>query len=191
MIKEVKKVAQAKKTNKNVSPIMKIINSPISIIVALIILCIGLLIYTRYLVGCNKVYTFYGYTDEFSFFGGTIYEGQTMNYFGDSKVLYTGKDINLSDYELGFYIKDGDNYNAISVMKGYETTSESEVAYASLKDILMGSGLSFTETHKEAQFLSKENMKNIDKLVFRVAGKDKSGKDVDIEVPMTVEKITK
>lgn len=184
-------MAQAKKTNKNVSPISRFINSKTAIIVVLIIFSIGLLIYTRYLVRCNKVYTFYGYTNEFSFFGGTIYEGQTMNYFGDSKVLYTGKDINLSDYELGFYIKDGDDYNAVSVMKGYETTSDDEVAYASLSDILMGSGLSFTETHKEAQFLSKENMKNIDDLVFRVKGKDKSGKDVDIEVPMTVEKITK
>ena len=178
------------------STVWNIINNPISIIVVLILFSIGLLVYSRYLVRCNKVYTFYGYTENFSFFGGTIYEGPLVNYFGDSKVLYTGEDIGLYDYEVGFYIHEDSEYRTIAVMKGYDTSGEDdsskkEVKAASLKQILEGTSFSFTEAHKDAQFLSTDNMKNLDKLVFRVHGKDKDGKDIDIEVPLTTEKITK
>lgn len=188
----VKKEAQNKK-----SVVMSILNSPISIIVVLMLFSIGLIIYSRYLVRCNVIYTFYGYTEDFSFFGGTIYEGPLINYFGDSKVLYTGDDIVLYDFEVGFYIHEDNEYRPIAVMKGYDTTdgeessSKKEVKGASFKDILEGTSFSFTETHKEAQFLSKDNMKDLDKLVFRAHGKDNAGKEVDIEVPLTTEKITK
>lgn len=171
-----------------------ILNSPISIIVVLILFSIGLLIYTRYLVRCNKIYTFSGYSSDFSFFGGTLYEGPNVNFFGDSKVLYTGENVELYDYEVGFYIKYGeDDYSPISAMTGIDTREDdtSKQEGASLKDILSGTDFSFTENHKGAKYLSIKNMENLENLVFRITGKDGEGNSIDMEVPLEVEKITK
>lgn len=197
MRKEAVKMEKKMKTKvkkDNSSFIGKIIYSPYSIVVVLMIFVIVLLMYARYLVRSNSLYTFSGFTEEFSIFGGTIYEGPIINHFGDSKILYTGSDIGLYDFEVGYYIKNGDKYSPISTTKGYDVSEEGDKKnkkLASLKDIIMGTGFSFTETHKEAVFLSEENMSNLDNLVFRVTGKDKNDKLFEIEVPLAIEKVTK
>lgn len=162
---------------------------PYAIIVVLIAFAIGLLAYTRFLAKSDTLYMFAGYEKNFSFFGGTIYEGLNVNYFSDSKVLYTGEDISLYDYELGYYIKDDGEYRPISVTKSHDVKENSKGA--SLKEVLMGTGFSFTETHRDAVFLSKENIDNLDNLVFLIRGKDAKGEEIKMEIALEVDKITK
>ncbi len=170
--------------------IFKIINSPISIIIALAILVIFLLIYSRFLVRATTLYRFSGYTEEFSILNGTIFTNHNINYFGDSKIIYTGDDIKLNNFKVGYYIKDGDDYSVICEYKGSDSMEDEEV-YASIQEIFLNVDLSFTETHKDAEYMSSDNLDNLDKMIFRVTGTDESGEEVNIEVPIDIEKITK
>ena len=60
-----------------------------------------------------------------------------------------------------------------------------------MKKIVAGTSFSFTETDKDAVFLSKENVDNLKNLVFKISGKNKKGDEVKIEIPMVIEKVTK
>lgn len=179
---------QDKKSEKEKITFGKILNSPISIIVALACLVVGLMIYNRFLIGQVNLYVFSGYTNEFSFLSGTIYTSYDINYFGDSKVVYIGEDKTIFDFEAGYYIKNGENYKTIASAKGLESASDKGV---SLKDLIEKSDYSFTEAKKEAEYLSKENIENLDKLVYRIVAKDEKGEAVEIEVPLDIVKVTK
>lgn len=181
--------SQNQQNNKNL--MMRIINSPISIIIVLILFSVLLMIYSRYLVKSTNLYTFSGYKDKFYFMGGSIFIGRDLNYFNDSKVDYSGEDMELYDFELGYYIKDEDVYKEISITEGYEVGEDKEKIGASLKELLAKTTFSFSEVHKEALFLSKDNIELIKNLVFRINGKNKKGESIEIEIPMDVEKITK
>lgn len=176
-----------KHESENESILFKVINSPISVIVALILLVISLMIYTRYLVNSVNLYTFYAYDENFSFLSGAIYTGYDINYFGDSKVIYTGEDVKLYDYTMGYYIKDGSTYYEVSTVKGIDDLEEA----ASLKEIIEKTSFSFTETHKDANFLSKKAVENIDNLVFKISGFEEDKEEYILEIPLEVEKISK
>jgi len=170
--------------------IFKVINSPISIIIALALLVVGLMLYSRFLVKATTLYRFSAYTEDFSIINGTIFTNHNLNYFGDSKVIYTGEDMKIYDFKVGYYIKNDDKYTTIGEYKELDTANDEGVS-ASLKEILLNMDLSFTETHKDAEYMSEENIKNIDKMVFRITGKDKDDKDINIEIPVDIEKVTK
>ncbi len=190
MVKTTEKVENQTKKNER-SIVGRIFGSPYTIIVVLMIFIVALLVYAKVLMRSNKVYTYSGYTKDFSFFGGAIYEGPIVNYFGDSKVLYTGEDETLYDYEVGYYIKYEDGYEPVSIAKSRATTEDGSTKGASLKEIVGGTTFSFTETHKDAKFMSRENMENLENLVFRIVGENEDGEEISYEVPMTIEKITK
>lgn len=179
-------VVKVKETKQ--SKISKFFSSPIPIIVALVLLVIGLLIYSRYLIKSVTLYNFSGYSEEFSILNGTIYTSRDINYFGDSKIVYTGKDIELHDFEVGYYIKDGDEYNVITKVEPLSSEEETSI---SLVELLNTMDFSFTEAHKDAMFLSDENINNLDNMIFRISGKDKDEKTVDIQVEIEVQKVSK
>lgn len=173
--------------------VIKVLNSPNTIIFVLILLVIGLMVYSRFLVNCSHLYSFSGMEGDFWFTNGTIYVGRDLNYFGDSKVRYTGEDVVLYNFEIGYYIKDEDNYREVSIMTGYDVKDDDGKRLgASLVEILSTTNFSFTETHgKEALYLSEENIEKLDNLVFRVKGYDEKDNPVDIVIPLEIAKITR
>ncbi len=186
-----KKKPNLKKESKKVT-FSKIVNSPFSIIVVLIIFSILLMVYNRYLANSTKLYTFSGFEKKYNILNGTIYTSRDINYFGDSKIFYNGEDIKLTSYEMGFYIKKNSSYKEIAVLTSLTKSDTTNLdGAASLKELLQNTNFSFTETSKDAKFMSKENMKAIDNLIFKIRGKDDKDSDVDIEIPLTVEKISK
>lgn len=177
-----------KKTKKNrTNVVINFLKSPHAIFLVLILFIIGLLIYTRFLTKATLLYSFSGYEEDFSILNGTIYVGHEVNYFGDSKIVYTGESLNLKDFEIGYYIKYDDSYEAISVTKKNEDVGDS----IDLKEFLLNTDFSFTETHKDAKFISNKTIDNIDKLVFAVRGKDANDEEVNIIVPLEISKLTK
>lgn len=173
--------------DKKANPLVGFLNSPFSIIAVLIVFVIALLIYTRYLINAPKLYSFSGFTEDISIFNGTIYTNYDINYFGDSKIIYKGVNHKLSEFALGYYIKDGDEY--IKIAEGTSRTDIEEPAF--LKEILSSCDFSFSEVNKDAQYLSLDNMKKIENLVFKITGKTDKSKDFTLEIPLTVEKISK
>ncbi len=174
------------KQNKK-NAIIEVLNSPFSIIIVLIMLVICLLVYIKYMSKSTTLYTFSAFLQDVSVLNGTIYTSRDVNSFGDSKIIYTGKDEKIYDFVIGYYIKSGDGYRSIVEREGREDLKDG----ASLKEILEKSDLSFTEGHKEAKYLSKENIEELNNLVFRVVGKDVKGEEYVFEVPISVEKVTK
>lgn len=172
------------KTNRHHSALFNFFNSPIPIFIALGIIIVVLLVYIKSLYSSVTLYTFGGYNDDITFLNGTIYIGRDINHFGDSKIKYDGKDITLYDFEIGYFIGD---FKLASI----EAEDELKEKGASLKTILENNDFSFTESHIDSKFFSEENIANLDKFVFKIKGKDKKGKEISIEVPLNVNKITK
>lgn len=189
---ELAKKMEKKNQNKNESTLFKIINSPNLIIAVLVLFAIGLMIYNRFLINSVTLYNFYAYEEDFSIMNGTIFVGYDVNYFGDSKISYMGEKMSLYDFEIGYYIKKDGKYYEISKMTGYKMSDdEAEKVGANLEDILNKTDFSFTEVHDDAMFLSEDNIKNIDNLIFRIQGIDEEGEKVDIEIPLEINKVTK
>lgn len=190
---EKKKTMDREKLNKEDSKAFRFINSPVPIIVVLILFSIGLMCYSRYLINSTTLYTFSGLGEDFWFSNGTIYIGRDLNYFGDSKVRYTGKNIKLYNFEVGYYVKDENVYHEISIMSGYDVKDDDgNKLGASLVEILESTDFSFTETHNsDTLYLSDNNVKNLHNLVFRVKGYDEKDNEINIVVPLEIEKISR
>lgn len=190
---EKKKTMDREKLNKEDSKVFRFINSPVPIIVVLILFSIGLMCYSRYLINSTTLYTFSGLGEDFWFSNGTIYIGRDLNYFGDSKVRYTGKNIKLYNFEVGYYVKDENVYHEISIMSGYDVKDDDgNKLGASLVEILESTDFSFTETHNsDTLYLSDNNVKNLHNLVFRVKGYDEKDNEINIVVPLEIEKISR
>lgn len=185
--------AKNRKKDSDKSLAAKIFENPFSIIIVLIVFSISLMVYNRFLIKNITLYSFCGFEDKFSILNGTIYTSYDINYFGDSKVVYTGDDVDLLTYEIGYYIKTDSTYREVSVLKSDPSKEASDLKdlTVSLKDLLNTTDFSFTEVKKDAQFLSKENVKKLDKLIFRVKGKNEKSEEVNFEIPIEVEKVTR
>jgi len=177
---------QAKKTDKT-SSIYKFFNNPIPIIVTLIIFSICLMIYNRHIINSTSLYTFSGFNDTITIVNGTIYTGYNINYFADSKVIYTGENIRMKNYSMGYYLKNDNSYIEITSVNSNNELEGS----ASLKSIVETVDFSFTEVKKDAFHLSKKNIANLDNLVFKIVGTDNSNNQISIEIPLIMTKISK
>lgn len=176
-----------KNSKSDKSSLFKFFNSPIPIIIVLGLLVVVLLLYIKIIANSVTLYSFGGYNDDITFLNGTIYIGRDVNYFGDSKIKYDGKDIELYEFEIGYYIRREEGDIKLVAVNSIEDMKDKG---ASLKSIFENSDFSFTESHKDANFLSDVNVENLDKLIFKVQGKDKKGNEVKMEVPLEISKIT-
>ena len=179
-------MAKKENSEKKENKIVKFINSPFSIISVLIVLVIVLLAFNIYIVKSVNLYTISGYTEDFSFLNGSIYVGFDINHFDSSTIIYSGEEVVLSEFEIGYYIKDGDSYEKIAVM-----TSDGSEEGVKLKELLETTDFSFTEVHKDAMYLSSSNIKNLKGLCFKVSGTTTSDEEVSYEIPLDVEKISR
>lgn len=170
------------------SVVHKILNDPKSIIVALAVLVVAVLFYNRYLIGQIKLYSFSAYTKDFSFMSGTIYASYDLNYFSGAKILYSGEDETIYDFEMGYYIKEGSSYKDVAIAEVLDSAKDKG---ALLSELLDKTDFSFTEVKRDAVYLSKDNLKSLENLVFRINGKDKDGEKIEIEVPLEVVKVSK
>jgi len=184
---EKKTIRQNKETQKKNISLSKILNSKTTIIVVLVLLVIGLMIYSRYIIKRVELYTLSYFDENISILNGTIYSNYDINYFGDSKIIYEGEDYKLKNFNIGYYIKEGNKYNVVSEVTNIEDMDSS----ASLKELLETTDFSFTEAHKDAKYLSKENLESLDNMVFLITGKLDDGEHLNIELPLDITKISK
>lgn len=178
---------QNKEAKKKHISLSNILNSKTTIIVVLALLVVGLMIYTRYIIKRVELYTVSYFDENISILNGTIYSNYDINYFGDSKIIYEGEDYKIKNFNIGYYIKDGSKYRVVSEV----TNIDDMESGASIKELLETTDFSFTEVQKDAKFLSKENLKNLDDLVFLIQGKLDDGDEINIELPLDITKISK
>lgn len=162
--------------------ILKVLHSYKAIIIVLIIIVIFLMALNLYIIKSNRLYNFSGFDEDFTIVNGTIYTSLNINRFTSPIIIYKGEDIILSEYEIGYYI----NLKPISVLKSQNVGSDEPI---NLSLLIESFEFSFTEVHKNAQFLNSNNIKDIEKMHFMISGKDNKNKDIFFDIPLNVKKI--
>ncbi len=157
------------------------------IIGALIILVITLLIYTNYLMKSSKTYMFNGTSDEVDIYNGVISLNYSIKVFEGSDITYKGKDVIVTKYKIGYFLKDGDN------LRDFIMISDQDEDGFSLKSLIEGiSTFNVTELNRNHRFFSKDFIKDIDKgLVFMIEATKKDGDVLSIILPINITKVSK
>ena len=163
--------------------IIRILNSYQAVCISLSIICVFLIVFNFYVNSNTKVISFGGYNEDVTILNGTIITTMSINRLSSPSIIYSGDDIKLSDYKIGYYVGD----EPIVVVS---ETKKDDITY-NLKELLANTDFSFTETHRNANFLSKKNIKNIDKLKFQILGTNAKDESIKIEVPLDITKLTK
>lgn len=176
-----------KQTKQQENKIIGFLKKPVSIYITLMLLVVVLMVFNQYIIKSTNLYVFNGFTEDVSILNGTVYTSYDINNFNGSKITYTGDDVKLKDYEIGYYVTiDGVNKPLATAT----STKDSEDTY-SLKELVVSSEFSFTETKKGTVAFSKDTIKNIDKMCFVISGTSTKGDSVLVNIPLDVVKVTK
>lgn len=168
--------------------IKKIIKSYHTIIICLIILCMFLMGYVWFLTGCNATYVFSGKNDYVEINNGVISLNYDINLFEGSDITYLKeKDIVLSEYKIGYYVKDNE------VLKDLIVISDKNEYGFSLKALLEGiNQFNISEPYQNKSHFKKEIKNNLDNgLYFMIEGKTIKDKELSVVLEINTSKISK
>ncbi len=177
-----------KKEKKLKKAISNFFNSYKPILVVLILIIVVLINYCAYLLKSTKVYTFSGSSDYVSIYNGVISLNYDMNILEGSDVTYLKeKDIVVSDYKIGYYVKDGDNLVSIAVIQ------DADEEGLSLKAVLEGKGaFNVVELNSNHFHFSKERVELLKNgLYFVIEATDMKGNTVTDIINLSITKLTK
>lgn len=153
-----------------------------AICLLLAVVCIVLMVFNLYIMKETSIYVFEGYEKDVTILDGTIFTSIRLNRLASPTIIYNGEDLTLSEYTIGYYI----DAIPISII----SSENNGLTDVSLKEILSNSEFSFTESHSNAKYLSHENLKNITQMIFKIKAKSNQNKEINIEVPLDVTKIS-
>lgn len=157
----------------------KFVKSYNMIVLVLVLLCAFLMIYHIQDKKKNKLYVFGGYGEDITIYDGTIYTDAKMSRFQSSVMLYSGEEVVLKEYEVGFYINDDE----VSLVRSEDDTS------VKLGELLRITDFSFTEKKSKDSKINERTIKSIDKLEFRVNGKTDKDDEVSVIIKLDVKEI--
>ncbi len=152
--------------------IKKFFNSPVPIIIMLIIIIIVLLINTNYLMKSNKIYLFSASNDYVKINNGVISLNYDINILEGSDITYLkDKDITVTKYKIGYYVKDNDKLIPLSIIE------DNDEGGFSLKALLEGiNTFNINELNKNNNHFNKESTKLLnDGLYFIIEATDNKG----------------
>ena len=175
------------KNNDKLKGFESILYNPNTIIVILVIIIALIMMLNIYIIKSHKIYTFGGFGESLSISNGTIDINHDINHFVGGNIIYTGKNETLTKYKVGYYICNKDKYKKI-IEVGNSELGDEEV---NIKNLVEYQSFSFTESHRVAKNLSKNNIKDINKLCFKIEGLTKKNKKIEIKIPMSLTKISK
>ena len=170
---------EMKKKKKN--KVMDFLNSYKTVCFALVIVTVFVLGYHIYTIKNTNLYVFGGYNDDVTVLDGTIFIGYDINRFASPSIIINN-DTKIKEYTIGYYVKN----KPISVKSN---TNSKDIDEVKLSSIINNTEFSFTEIHKNAEYFSKSNIKNIDKLTFKINAKGTKGEEINIELPLDITKI--
>lgn len=158
--------------------VKKFFSSYIALLVFAFITSIVALVYAGLIKSSYKSYSFHGYNEFISVSSGVItltsktnlFEGNNINYIAD-------EEINVTEYQIGYFLMNGDTYEPI-----IETTGKLKEK-TSLKTILNSIiGFDFEEPARmEENKISTANRKLIkDNLYFRISFKTSEDSEVSL-----------
>ena len=158
------------------------------ILFVLIIFIAVLLVYCNYLLKSVKVYEFYGSSDYVNISNGVISLNYDINLLEGSDIEYKkAKDIIVTDYKIGYYVKDGDNLLSIAVVE------DSDKEGFSLQSVLEGvNTFNIVELNKNNFHFSKQKIELLNNgFYFAIEATDSKGNEIVDIVEMKLTKLTK
>lgn len=186
--KDVKSEEVIKEENKVLNFLKKFFNSWQPILIVLILVIGGLLLFINHLMHATKTYMFNGVNDYVRILNGVVVIDDSLAIFEGSDVDYIyEKDIMVTKYNIGYYVKVNGNYKPISVVSGDDEDS------LSLSKILEG-GTTFNviESVSNEHYFSKENVEALDEgLYFIMEFTPKKGDPVKLETKIDISNMSK
>lgn len=176
------------KKKKIMKKIKEFFNSSRPIIVSLILIIIVLLIFSSYLMNSNKIYIFSGKSEYVDIHNGVVALNYDINLFEGSDIDYIKeKDITVTYYKIGYYVKDNDNLIPISVIE-----DQDEEGF-SLKALVEGiSAFNLNELNKNNKHINTDNKKLFNKgLYFVIEAVDKKDNNITDITTLEITKISK
>ena len=158
------------------------------LLVLLIIIIIVLITYCNYIMKSIKVYTFSGTSDYVEIYNGVLSLNYDINLLEGSDITYLKeKDVVVTDYKIGYYVKDGDNLISIAVKQ------DSDEEGLSLRAVLEGKGAyNVVELNNNNFHFNKERIDLLKNgLYFVIEATDIKGNAITDIVNLSITKITK
>ena len=186
---EVKKESKFKNILKLVGSKIKVFfNHPAPLIVALIAINLFTLLYITRQEDNNLIYV--------GSVSGTVAVGTVhfftnndINYFYASSATYLGEEAKIYSYEIGYYVKDGNELVPFATRSGVLEKSTSLASVVNEQ-----SGWEIPEAYNAHHFFKPEIVKNLDKLYFVINAstkEDSTSADVHYEIEVETTKVTK
>ena len=167
--------------------INKIFNSYKIIIIALILFIIFLLIYNKNITSTYKTYIFSGSSDYVDINSGVISLNYNMNLFQGSNIEYKEKDKIIVNYDIGYYVLNGEEYLPLATKAGEDEEG------LSLKAIITGiDNFRVVEPANGNYYFTKEKKEGLENnLYFIIKATDNKNNEIKDVIKLKVTKISK
>lgn len=167
--------------------INKIFNSYKIIIIALILFIIFLLIYNKNITSTYKTYIFSGSSDYVDINSGVISLNYNMNLFQGSNIEYNEKDKIIVNYDIGYYVLNGEEYLPLATKAGEDEEG------LSLKAIITGiDNFRVVEPANGNYYFTKEKKEGLENnLYFIIKATDNKNNEIKDVIKLKVTKISK
>ena len=167
--------------------INKIFNSYKIIIIALILFIIFLLIYNKNITSTYKTYIFSGSSDYVDINSGVISLNYNMNLFQGSNIEYKEKDKIIVNYDIGYYVLNGEEYLPLATKAGEDEEG------LSLKAIITGiDNFRVVEPANGNYYFTKEKKEGLENnLYFIIKATDNKNNEIKDAIKLKVTKISK
>lgn len=166
----------------------KFFNSWQPLLIVLILVIAGLLMFINHLMHATKTYMFNGTNDYIRILNGVAVINDSLAIFEGSDIDYIyEKDIMVTKYKIGYYVKVNDKLSPISIISGEDEDT------LSLSKLLQG-GTSFNviESVSNEHYFSKENIKALNEgLYFVIEFTPKKGDEVKVETKIDISNMSK
>ena len=183
-----KEVEETKEKSKFLIFLKKFFNSWQPLIIVLILVIAGLLMFINHLMHATKTYMFNGTNDYIRILNGVAVINDSLAIFEGSDVDYIyEKDIMVTKYKIGYYVKVNDKLSPISVISG-----EDEEALSLSKLLQGGTSFNVIESVSNEHYFSKENIKALNEgLYFVIEFTPKKGDEVKVETKIDISNMSK
>lgn len=166
-----KKQVKEKKENR----IKKFFNSPIPIIIFLILLSICLLIKCFDLKDNGTIYAARVEENEIFIENVHIFTSNKVNYFYSSPVTISVDDVNIYNYKIGYYVETDDGLVPLAVRSG---NTEKGLKLSTMVSTV--SNYNFAELDKNHGYFKKGVKPFLNKLIFKIEASSKLNGEYDI-----------
>lgn len=169
-------------TNNNVIKFFKSQNMILLIFLVMIFFLIG---YSRHIIKNERLYTIevnskQSKDKKILFEDGIIIINYKTHYFLAPQIKYNGANVSLKSYKAGYYI---------GKQKIYELKNNKGKNNFDLKSVLENENFNVYEPSKNAVIFSEKNLKNIEKMTFKLNGVTTSGKKYSLIIPLVISEI--